>query len=277
MARFFNNWHDLDRRRRQWSVASTLMDGTPLSIVEGHLTADAPFDTAVSRAILQRVSDGDLLETLQIGRPHKVVAFGKHDAITPGFDAAVRIALNLGFDPTIRIAGGRAVVFHPDVIRFAWTVPSPDPVRDMRSRFELVATTVVDTLGYFEVGAAVGELELEYCPGRYSVSIPGAGKVMGSGQRLARRAAQIAGMIVVRDAALINVVLEPVYESLGLAMDPNMTASISDVTDLDAAAVMDQFSQLFACGRDRIDTGIDDDTYARAREFRDHHDPRILA
>ncbi|GMQ92940.1 MAG: hypothetical protein BMS9Abin12_0417 [Acidimicrobiia bacterium] len=253
------------------------MEGTPLSIVKGHLTADAPLDTAISRAILQRVSDGDLAETLQIGRPHKVVAFGKHDAITRGFDRAVQIALDLGFDPTTRIAGGRAVVFHKHVIRFAWTVPSPDPVRDMHSRFELVAARMVDTLAYFDIGAAVGQLELEYCPGRYSVSIPGAGKVMGSGQRLARRAAQIAGMIVVRDAASINAVLEPVYEALGLAMDPNITASISDVKELDTEAVMDRFCHLFVGDRERIDADIDDDTYSRARGFRNDQDPRILA
>ncbi len=253
------------------------MEGTPVQVIDGNLTDDAPLDTAISRAILRKVSDGDLPETFQIGRPHKVVAFGRHDAITPGFRRAVSIVVRRGFDPTIRTAGGRAVVFHDDAIRFAWTVPTPDPVRTMQSRFELIADRVVDTLSSFDIEAVVGELPREYCPGKYSVSVPGTGKVMGSGQRLAPRAAQIAGVIVVKNAEAVNAVLEPVYDALGLDMDPAVTGSLSDVTNIDTSAVVDRFSQRIVRDRDSIDAGIGNETMALAREFRADHDPRILA
>lgn len=259
------------------ALVSNLMERAPVHVVNGQLTADAPLDTAISRAILQRVSEGDLPETLQIGCPHRVVAFGRHDAITSGFDRAVAIAMDRGFDPTIRIAGGRAVVFHEHVIRFAWTVPTPDPIRNLRSRFGLVTDGVVNTLLSFDVSGNVGELPREYCPGKYSVSVPGAGKVMGSGQRLARRAAQIAGMIVVKDATSVNAVLEPVYEALGLDMDPAVTGSISIVANIDTSAIMDRFTQHVVGERRWIETRISDETAALAHEFRADHDPRMLA
>ncbi len=246
-------------------------------IVRGGLTGDAPFDTAVSRVILQQVSDGELPETLQIGCPHRVVAFGRHDAITLGFNRAVAIAVDLGFDPTIRLAGGRAVAFHKHVIRFAWTVPTPDPVRDMHTRFEAVTNSVIDTLASLNVSGTAGELPREYCPGRYSVSVHGAGKVMGSGQRLARRAAQIAGMIVVKDGGSVNTVLEPVYQALGLDMDPKLTGSVSDVANIDTYTVMDRFSRHVVGNRTLIEACVSDETLARAGGFRADHDPRVFA
>lgn len=253
------------------------MEDTLVHIVGDHLTGDAPLDTAISRAILQQVSDGDLPETLQIGRPHRVVAFGRRDAVTSGFDRAVAIAIDSGFDPTIRLAGGRAVVFHEHVVRFSWTVPTPDPVRNMHTLFQVVTDSVIDTLGSFEVSATAGELPREYCPGKYSVSVRGGGKVMGSGQRLARHASQIAGMIVVKDGASINSVLEPVYEALGLDMDPAATGSISDIAEVDTSAVMERFARHIVGSRESIEAGIAIETSATACEFRSDHDPRTFA
>lgn len=257
------------------------MTTPPLHIVSGQLTGDPPLDTAVSRAILQQVSDGRLPETLQVGRPNRAVAFGRRDALAPGFDRAAEIALDHGYTPTIRIAGGRAIVFHEHTIRFAWTVPSPDPAKDTHRRFAAVAQHVVDTLTWFGVKARVGELPREYCPGAYSVHLVGPGtapgKVMGSGQRLARKASQVAGMIVVRDAAAVNGVLEPVYSALGLDMDPSVTGCIADVADLDPETVASGLAHQIAAGRDVIHSMIEPTTRAIAWAFRDDHDPYAFA
>ena len=99
------------------------MDTTPINLVAGQLTGDAPLDTAVSRSILLEVTEGSLGETIQVGTPHRVMAFGKHDTLTDGFPEAVELARSHGYDPTVRIAGGRAVVFSPTIVRFAWTLP----------------------------------------------------------------------------------------------------------------------------------------------------------
>ncbi len=253
------------------------MEAEPLQIIRGGLTGSAALDTAVSRAILQRVSDGHLPETLQVGRPHRVVAFGKHDSLTVGFGQAVDIAAEHGFDPTVRIAGGRAVVFHPQIVRFAWTVPSLDPVSGMTNRFTAVADRAITALGSFGIQAVMGELQGEYCPGRYSVHMEGAGKVMGSGQRLTSRAAQVGGMIVVDNAAAINEVLTPVYTALGLAMDPTRTGAISDRLHVDADLVSEKFALLFAAGREPLIGHVDASTMDLAHDLEPQHDPRILA
>ncbi len=147
----------------------------------------------------------------------------------------------------------------------------------MHDRFATVANHVVAALASLGVSASVGELDREYCPGNYSVHIKGAGKIMGSGQRLARRASQVAGMIVVRDADVINEVLVPVYATLGLDMDPARTGAITTAAALDASTVARSFARQFAQGRDAEQADIDDPTMALARELQSDHDPRVLA
>jgi octanoyl-[GcvH]:protein N-octanoyltransferase len=253
------------------------MNDDSLHILSDHSTGSASLDTAISRAVLQRVSSGDLPESLEISRPHRCVAFGKHDALSEGFSDAVGIALTHGFDPTIRIAGGRAVVFHRHIVRFAWTLPTKDPVVHMHDRFRAVAQHVVATLGTFGVPASVGELENEYCPGAYSVHIRNAGKVMGQGQRLAKHAAQVAGMIVVSDAASVNEVLIPIYATLGIAMDPSATGAVSSRVAVDAGSLGSELIEQFVAGRTYVEASVDDTTMTLARELQPDHDPRILA
>jgi octanoyl-[GcvH]:protein N-octanoyltransferase len=253
------------------------MPDTLLQITEGELSGVASLDTAVSRAILQRVSDGDLPETLQIGRPHRTVAFGKHDSLTDGFDNAIGIAHDLGFDTTIRIAGGRAVVFHRQTIRFAWTTPSTDPVASMHDRFRTVAERVVASLAAHGVSAVIGEVPGEYCPGRYSVHVEHTGKVMGCGQRLARNAAQVGGMIVVKGASIVNEVLVPVYAVLGLDMDPWMTGAIADVADVDIDGLSSEFALQFSGGGKPQWVDVDAETMTLAHRLQPEHDPLILA
>ena len=254
-------------------LAATGMQTDTIHIIRGHLTGDAPLDTAISRTLLKRVSDGELPETLQIGLPHSVVAFGKHDALTKGFSHAVSIATGYGYDPTVRIAGGRAVVFHRDVVRFAWTLPIDAPLVNIHDRFDILAERTITAINSFGIDAVVGQLAGEYCPGRYSVSIPGIGKVMGSGQRLTRKAAQIGGMIVIRGAEAINSVLVPVYESLHLDMDPHITGAVSEAAAVDAELFMDRFVEQFVEEREPSFVDIDHATRTAALDLRHIHDP----
>jgi len=58
---------------------------------------DAALDPAVSRALMLRVAAGELPATLRISRPAAIVAFGKRDAVSPGYRDAVRAARSGGF------------------------------------------------------------------------------------------------------------------------------------------------------------------------------------
>ncbi len=247
-----------------------------VTVIRGQLSGDAALDTATSRAILLRCADGSIGETLQVGCPHRVIAFGKQDAISDGFRTATDIAAAKGWDPCVRIAGGRAVVFSPRIVRFAWTIPTDDPARDMRRNFGRLADAVVSALGTLGVPSEVAETPGEYCAGEFSVRVLGSRKVMGVGQRLARTAAQVGGMIVVEDEGEINEVLVPVYEALAVAMDPAATGSIADVRKVDAVDLMDSLVRAIASDRVTSESGITPETAMVAATLRDDHRPAHL-
>jgi len=258
-------------------VPTTPPTSRVLTVFRDHLTGDGPLDTATSRAILQRVTQGEVGEILEVGTPHRVMAFGKHDTLAPGFGDAVGIAASRGYDPTIRIAGGRAVVFAPSIIRFAWTLATSDPATTMRTRFSALAEAVVGALTTLGIASAIGEIPNEYCAGEYSVHVHGPRKIMGVGQRLTRSAAQVGGMIVVSDPDDINDVLVPVYAALDIPIDPSATGSIADVAPVRVDAVVDALIVEIAAGREVILGAPDMPTRTMAADLRSDHDPSRLA
>lgn len=243
----------------------------PLHVVQGQLSGSGPMDTAVSRAILQRVTNGEIPETLQLGTPHNVVAFGKHDTLSDAFQDAATIAVEHGYDATVRIAGGRAVTFSPSIVRFAWTMPTADPARSMHARFETLANAVVRTLATFGADATIGEVPNEYCAGRYSAHVLGNRKVMGVGQRLTRTAAQVGGMIVLSNPDEINEVLVPVYQALGVPMDPAATGSVADVQSVNASELSDALANEIAGGRPIERVTLDEATLELGRSLEPDH------
>lgn len=246
---------------------------SPLHVVRDGLTGDGPLDTATSRAVLRAVAAESMGDTFEVGLSHRVVAFGKHDTSSPGFAAAVDASIDHGFEPTVRIAGGRAAVFHPATVRFGYTHRAEEPASTMHERFQWLSSAVVETLGRFSLHAEIGELPGEYCPGDYSVHLGGR-KVMGVGQRLTRGAAHIGGVVVLDDARSVNDVLVPIYDLLGIDMDPSVTGAVSDAFPIDATLFMDAFTDVIAAGRPIVPTPIPDSVREAARGFRAEHDPK---
>ena len=100
------------------------------------------YDTAVSRAILERVARGELPETFRLARPGAMVAFGKQDVNSPGYTDAVTAAYAGGFEAVQRLAGGRAAVFHEHTIAFAWAGRAQDTWSGTHERFRTIAGIV---------------------------------------------------------------------------------------------------------------------------------------
>jgi octanoyl-[GcvH]:protein N-octanoyltransferase len=194
-----------------------------------HAFADRPaFDTAVSRAILERVARGELPDTVRLARPGPMVAFGKQDVSSPWFTEAVGAARAGGFDAVKRLAGGRAAVFHDRTVAFAWARATHDPWPGTHDRFREVSAVLERALQALGVDARVGEIPGEYCPGEYSVNARGRTKLVGIGQRIIRGASHIGGVIVVGGADRVRDVLVPVYDALGLDWDPATSGSVED-------------------------------------------------
>jgi lipoate-protein ligase A len=243
-----------------------------ISVVRTGFSDRDGLDTAVARALLTRASEGRLDETFRIHRPARIVAFGKHDTLEPGHEDAVRAAVRRGFAPVLRLAGGRAAVFHENTLAFSWTVPDPDPTRGIRDRFETVAGLMVRAFARLGINSQIGEVPGEYCPGEFSVSLGGRVKVMGVGQRLARRAAHIGGVVVVSDGDLVRSVLVPVYEALGIPWLPDTAGSLADASPAVAPdAVTNAIVSELGGVANTVDGRIDAETRHLAEGFLPDH------
>jgi len=200
------------------------------------------YETALSAALLRRVAAGARPETFRLHRTDAVLAFSALDRHRPGFPRAVAAARAAGFAPVLRLAGGRAALFHPGTLAFAWSVPVPDMRRGLHARYEAMAGILTGALRRMGVDARVGAVPREYCPGDHSVNARGRRKLCGVGQRVVRGAAHVGGVVVVDGSDRVRAVLEPVYHALDLDFDPATAGSVADevgpVTCDDVAAAL---------------------------------------
>lgn len=175
-----------------------------------------------------RASNAEVGETLRLYRPDPILAFGRLDRISTGFERAASEAKAAGFTPVLRLVGGRAAVFHEETIAFAWTIPDPSPASRTFARFDEAAAIIKSGLNKLGVDARVGEVPLEYCPGDYSINARGRKKLVGIGQRVVSKAAHVGGVIVVGGSDRVSEVLLPVYDALELKWDPGTVGSVQD-------------------------------------------------
>jgi octanoyl-[GcvH]:protein N-octanoyltransferase len=233
---------------------------------------DPALDTAVSRALMFRVAAGQLPETLRIARPGTTVAFAKRDAVADGYEEAVRAAREQGFAATLRLAGGRAAVFHDGTVEIGHAVPDAEPRDGIHDRFRHTADRLARALSRLGVDARVGEVSGEYCPGRYSVNARGALKLAGIGQRVVGGGSHTGVVLVVEGEDRINAVLEPVYEALGLAWNPAASGSVH--TESPSAgwdAVRDAIVTEYARDYELVEGELDADTLALAQSLAEEH------
>jgi len=177
-------------------------------------------------------------DVVRLSIPGRAVAFGRQDEVRPGFEAAVRAAGRLGFEPVLRLAGGRAAVFHEGTVAVSISFVEERPRETIHERFVLVAQAIADAIRSVGSVAVIGELPGEYCPGRYSIH-DGARKVAGLGQRLGRSSAHVGGVVVVEDSGLINEVLIPIYEHLDYDWNPRTTGAVSTTSPTSPAEMID--------------------------------------
>jgi lipoate-protein ligase A len=200
------------------------------------------------------------------------VAFAKRDVVAPGYDEAVHAARREGFDAVVRLAGGRAAIFHEDTIELGHAMPDSDPRARIHERFERTALRIAAALKGLGVDARIGEVRGEYCPGRYSVNARGVSKLAGVGQRVVAGGSHTGVVLVVAGEERIKRALDPVYAALGLDWRPEVTGSVANengsagwTTVRDA--LIDQYSRDY----DVMESDLDDDTLALARQLAPEH------
>jgi lipoate-protein ligase A len=204
-------------------------------------------DMAVSAALLREVAAGERGPVLRLQRHVPAVAFGRLDALAPGYDTAVAAARALGYDPFQRLAGGHAAVYHEGVLTIGEVLPDADASVHIAQRYEATAAAVADALRALGVDARIGAVAGEYCAGDFSVNAAGQRKLSGTAQRVVRGAAYVGTVLVVDGAARIGAVVEAVYAALGIDVDPAATGAVADdVPGVTLAAVEDALIAAYA-------------------------------
>jgi octanoyl-[GcvH]:protein N-octanoyltransferase len=262
-------------------IASADVCVRPLRVLHDSFPDDPALDAAVSRAVMHRVARGELPETLRLARPAAVVAFAKRDALSPGYARALAAARAQGFGAILRLAGGRAAVFHEGTLELAHAVPDPDPKPGIHDRFEATATAIARALRELGVDGRVGEVPGEYCPGRWSVNAAGLRKLAGTGQRVVAGGSHTGAVIVVAGAERVRSVLEPVYAALELDWDPGTAGAVEDERSASGDglwdAVRDALLADYARRFELVPGELDGETLALARRLADEHRPRAQA
>jgi lipoate-protein ligase A len=243
----------------------------PLRVLSDSFPDDPVLDTAVSQATMQRVAGGRLPETLRVARPARVVAFAKRDVLAPGYADAVAAARAAGFGSLVRLAGGRAAVFHEGTLELAHAVPDADARSGIHDRFESTANLVARALAELGIDARVGEVPGEYCPGRWSVNAGGTRKLAGIGQRVIAGGAHVGTVVVAQGAATVRAVLESVYAALALDWDPATVGAVERSWEQVRDAVLGAYAERYELVQEELDA----ETLELARELAAERQPPL--
>lgn len=229
-------------------------------------------DIAISHALLDRVARGELGPTIRLYRPAPTMAFGRLDALRPGFAAAGAAARGHGFEPIVRLAGGHAAAYDDRALVYEEITAQADVTAGLHERFRNGAALLADALEHLGVDARVGEIPGEYCPGAYSVSASGRVKLAGLAQRAVRGAALLTAFVIVSGGNRLRSTLVDVYRELDLPWDPTTAGALDDVvpgiTPQDVENAI-----LTTCAHDRelTVTAIDEATLGLAAEVEGRH------
>ncbi|MDQ0865556.1 lipoate--protein ligase family protein [Arthrobacter globiformis] len=228
-------------------------DSRTLTLVRQEQSLGAVRDLDFGIELLGKARAGDIGPTLRLYRPAPTVAFGQRDTRLPGFGAAAQACRDLGFEPLIRKAGGRAAAYHEGTLIIDHVEPDSDAIAGAKGRFAFFGEMLAGALQSVGVHAAVGEIPGEYCPGEYSVhgfapEAPGQRiKLVGTAQRVVSGAWLFSSVVVVENSAPIRKVLTESYAALGLDWDPATAGAVNDlVPDLDVQAIEDAVVRTYA-------------------------------
>jgi lipoate-protein ligase A len=228
-------------------------------------------EVAVSHALVERVNEGALGPVLRIYRPAPTLAFGRLDALRPGFQRAAAAAREHGFAPVVRAPGGHAVAYHDGCLVVDELLAHEDPIAGMQDRFAHTGEWLAEALRKVGVDARVGRVEGEFCPGEYTVSARGRVKLVGTAQRVVRHASLLAASVAVTGGDALRAVLTDVYAALELDWDTATAGAIEDEVP-DAGLDALERAVLETAPYELTEARLDADTLARAHALRPRHE-----
>ncbi len=215
-----------------------------MELVRDRHPEDPVAEMAFSEALLRAVAAGARGPCARVFRPGATLAFGRRDALLPGFAPAQEAARTHGYVPVVRLGGGHAAGYDEGAVVVELVTVQERVGTGIEARFAALAALLEDALRAVGVTTVTGELPGEYCPGRWSLHAEGSTvKLAGIAQRSIRGAALTTAVVVVEGGARLRAALVDVYAALGLTWDPATAGALEDVrpgvgaADVEAAVV----------------------------------------
>jgi octanoyl-[GcvH]:protein N-octanoyltransferase len=241
-------------------------------VIREYVPRPPALEVAVSHALVERANEGALGPVLRLYRPAPTLAFGRLDALRPGFAAAAAAARELGFEPVLRAPGGHAVAYHDGCLGIDEAIPERDPIAGLHERFAASGELLAEALRTLGVDARVGRVPGEFCPGDFTVNARGRVKLLGTAQRVVRHASLLAASVAVTGGPVLRDALAAVYDPLELEWDPATAGAVEDdapgvtVDDVERA-VLGAYARRF----ELVEASVDAGTLALARRLEARH------
>jgi lipoate-protein ligase A len=229
-------------------------------------------EVAVSHALVERVNEGALGAVVRLYRPAPTLAFGRLDALRPGYAAAAAAAREHGFEPVLRAPGGHAVAYHDGCLGIDEVIPEADPIAGLQDRFAASGELLAEALRTLGVDARVGRVAGEFCPGDFTVNARGRVKLVGTAQRVVRHASLLAASVAVIGGGALRDVLRDVYAPLELEWVEATAGAVEDdvpgvtVDDVERA-VLGAYARRF----ELVEASLDGGTLALAGRLEARH------
>jgi octanoyl-[GcvH]:protein N-octanoyltransferase len=199
-----------------------------LELITAASPDDPLLDIALTHALLRDVAAGRRPDALRIFRPGPTLAFGRLDALLPGFGDAVAAARRRGYVPVVRSAGGHAAVYDGESLVVEHVTREHDVTAGLQARFEAQSELLRDALGTLGADARIGELPGEYCAGAHSINLGWRIKVVGIAQRAVRHGALTTAVVTAGGGERLRAAIADVYGALGLAVEPARAGALDD-------------------------------------------------
>jgi len=226
----------------------------------------------LTHALLREVAEGRRPASLRLFRPGPTLAFGRLDALLPGFARACAAARRRGYTPVVRSAGGHAAVYDEQCLVVEHVTAEADVTAGLQARFEAQSALLRDALAGLGADARIGELAGEYCAGAHSINLGGRIKVVGIAQRAIRHGALTTAVVVVGGGANLRTMVGEVYGALGLDVDPTTAGALDDeLPGVTVEDVADVIRDAYAVSAGLEPAELDPQLLAAARALAPRH------
>lgn len=242
-----------------------------MELLRDRFPDDPALDAAVTHALLRQVGAGERGPVARVFRPGPTMAFGRLDALAPGYERARAAAREHGYAPLLRLGGGHAAGYDEGSLLVELIRPVRTIAEGIQERFAALTELLVETLAHLGIAARVGELPGEYCAGDHSVHAAGV-KLAGTAQRTIKGASLVTAMLIVEHGDRLRAALTDVYAALEIDWRPATAAAAADVVRSLTAADAERTLIAALAVRERLTAGtLGDDALARAERLRAGH------